>query len=123
MDRLDSFRAARIIGCTPREVADLLDGRPATQETLEQIAIDHYSWRRHVDDDPDSYWVTVKQAAGILGVSIQRVKQYLDNEQVPMSGTATAFASCAASSSKRWRTHDRRAGSGSARGHAYATDH
>jgi hypothetical protein len=34
-------------------------------------------------DDPDSYWVTVKQPSDILGLSTQRVKQYLDNDQVP----------------------------------------
>lgn len=42
----------------------------------------YYPWKAHVDD-PDSYWVTVKQAADVLGVSAQRVKQLLDADLVP----------------------------------------
>ena len=60
----------------------MLKGQPATLETVERLAVQHYRWKVHVHD-PASYWVTVKQAAEILGVSIQRVRQYLDNEQVP----------------------------------------
>lgn len=82
MHHLNAFEAAGIIGCHPQDVAELLDGRLATLETVETIALDRYRWKAHVDD-ADSYWVTVKQASDILGVSIQRVKQYLDNEQVP----------------------------------------
>jgi hypothetical protein len=82
VEHLTPFDAARILGCTPAQAAELLDGDPATLEHVEQLAFHRYRWKAHVDD-PDSYWVTVKQASNILGVSIQRVKQYLDNDQVP----------------------------------------
>ena len=82
MEHLTSFDAARVLGCTPAQAADLLTGQPATLEHVERLALERYRWKAHVDD-PNSYWVTVKQASDILGVSIQRVKQYLDNDQVP----------------------------------------
>ena len=54
----------------------------ATLEPVELFALERYRWTAHVDD-PDSYRGTVKQTSDILGVSVQRVKQYLDNDQVP----------------------------------------
>jgi hypothetical protein len=79
---LDRQEVARIVGCTQEEVSALLDGRPATRERAEELASQHYRWRRHVDD-PDSYWVTLKQASAIRGVSTQRMKQLLDSGEVP----------------------------------------
>jgi len=79
---LDRQEVARIVGCTPEELPALLDGRPATRERAEELASEHYRWRRHVDD-PDSYWVTLKQASAIRGVSTQRMKQLLDSGEVP----------------------------------------
>ena len=34
-------------------------------------------------DDSESYWVTVGQAAEILDLSVQRVKQLLDEDRLP----------------------------------------
>jgi hypothetical protein len=59
-----------------------LDGQAATFEHVEQLTLERYRGKAPVDD-ADSYWVTIKQASDILGVSIQRVKQYLDNGQAP----------------------------------------
>ena len=77
-----AFEAARILGCSPQEAKALLAGRRSTVEEVEALALEHYSWRRHTRD-PDSYWVTVTQAAGVLGVSVQRVKQLLDKGFLP----------------------------------------
>ena len=81
-DELTAADAARIIGCSPEEVSGLLNGRSATLESAEQLATEHYRWRVHVNDT-SSYWLTLKQAAPILGVSVQRVKQLLATGEVP----------------------------------------
>lgn len=78
----DLAEAARILGCSSEEATALLDGGPATRESVEEVALRHYRWRRHVDD-PDSYWVTLKQASTILGVPPERVKQMLESGDVP----------------------------------------
>lgn len=82
METLTAGQAARIIGCPAEEVAALLGGEPATLAQVEGLAVERYRWRLHVDDR-DSYWVTAKQAPDILGVSIQRVKQYLAADKMP----------------------------------------
>jgi predicted HTH domain antitoxin len=79
---LTSEDAARILGCRPEEVSGMLDDRAASLEYVEELALEHYRWRAHVDD-PQSYWVTLKQAAAILGVSPQRVKNDLAQGLVP----------------------------------------
>ena len=81
-DELNPAEAARILGCGTDEVPGLLDGQTATRERVEALALQHYRWRRHVDD-PDSYWVTLKQASAILGVPTQRMKQMLESGEVP----------------------------------------
>ena len=82
MDQITVFDAAHILGTTPQEAKQLLGDREITLDEAETLALEHYPWKEHVDD-PDSYWVTVKQAAQVLGVSVQRVKQLLDAELVP----------------------------------------
>jgi hypothetical protein len=42
----------------------------------------HYPWRRHLAD-ADSYWCTPQQAATVLGVSVQHVKQLLATDKFP----------------------------------------
>lgn len=79
---VNPFEASRILGCGPHEARTLLDGRRLTLEDVEAMALDRYSWRRHAHDH-DSYWVSVGQAAGVLGVSIPRVKQLLDKGFLP----------------------------------------
>jgi hypothetical protein len=82
MGTLDAFQAAQVLGYAPTEARRLLNAQPATLERVERMALDGYRWKSH-NDDPDSYWVTVKQAASILDVSRQRVKQLLEADQVP----------------------------------------
>jgi len=43
-------------------------------EDVETLAVGEYRWKLHTGD-PGSYWVAGGQAAVVLGVSIQRVKQ------------------------------------------------
>ena len=83
--RVTTFDAAHILGCSPGEAKALL-ARPRrlTLAKVEAFALEHYSWRRHTHD-PESYWVTVSQAAELRGVSIQRVKQLLDKDFLPYS--------------------------------------
>ena len=81
--RVTVFDAAHILGCSPRQAQALLARRrPLTLARVEALALEHYSWRRHTHD-PESYWVTVSQAAEILGVSIQRTKELLDKDFLP----------------------------------------
>lgn len=81
-EALTRAEAAWVLGCSPDEVSQLLNGGPRSRESVEQLAAEHYRWRRHVDN-PESYWVTLKQASAILGVSTQRLKQLLDSGEVP----------------------------------------
>jgi len=68
-----------------RKPAGYLPTRRPTLAEVEALAlVERYSWRRHTHD-PDSYWVSVMQAADILGVSVQRVKQLLDKDFLPYS--------------------------------------
>ena len=82
MDQITVFDAAHVLGTTPQEAKQLLGDLVITLDGAEALALEHYPWRAHVDD-PDSYWVTVKQAAAVLGVSVPRVRQLLDAELVP----------------------------------------
>ena len=90
MDELTIFEAANVIGCQPAAAQELLEPGglasgstvSATLEELEALAVEHYPWKQHTDD-PDSYWVTVGQAATILALSVQRVKQLLDEDRLP----------------------------------------
>ena len=92
MEHLSIFEAAHILGLPPADARPLLQAEgltgprtskvKATNQRIEEIALRHYRWRRHTHD-PDSYWVTASQAAEIVGVSIQRVKQLLDKDFLP----------------------------------------
>lgn len=90
MDELTIFEAAHVLGCTPPAARWLLVqcglAKPATVrfklDDVEALAVEEYRWRQHTDD-PDSYWVAVGQAAEILGISAQRVKQLLDVGKLP----------------------------------------
>jgi hypothetical protein len=76
------FDPAHVLGCSAREAMALLRGRRVTPGEVESVALKHYSWRRHLHD-PQSYWVTTSQAAVLLRVSPQRVKQLLDEDGLP----------------------------------------
>lgn len=77
-----TLNPAHILGCSPGEARLLLHGRRVTPGEVESVALKHYAWRRHLRD-PESYWVTASQAASILRMSPQRVKQLLDERHLP----------------------------------------
>ena len=86
MEEMTVFEAAHIIGCDPTEARQRQHleqaGSTAELEKLEAMAADRYPWKQHTDDS-ESYWVTVGQAAKILDLSVQRVKQLLDEDRLP----------------------------------------
>lgn len=53
-----------------------------TPGEVESVALECYPWRAHLRD-PDSYWVTVSQAADILGVSDAELRQMLTYRRLP----------------------------------------
>ena len=75
------FDPSRVLGCENSQARQLLRGKRVTPGEVEALALRHYPWRRH-RHDPDSYWVTVGQAAEILGVSTQQVRRLLDRKQM-----------------------------------------
>lgn len=75
------FDPTRVLGCEASQARDLLRGRRVTPGEVEAVAIHHYPWRRHTHD-PDSYWVTVGQAASIIGLSPTAVRRLLDRNRL-----------------------------------------
>ena len=59
-------------------------GHIVTPGEVESVALEYYPWRAHLRD-PDSYWITVRQAADILGVSDAEVRQMLSHRRLPFS--------------------------------------
>ena len=57
-------------------------GHVVTPGEVESVALDHYPWRAHLSD-PDSYWITVSQAADIIGVSDAELRRMLDRRRLP----------------------------------------
>lgn len=80
--RATTFDPAHVLGCSAEEARDLLRGKRVTPGEVESLALKHYAWRRHVRD-PKSYWVTVVQAAEILGSSADSVRRQLDEHRLP----------------------------------------
>ncbi|HLN77983.1 MAG TPA: helix-turn-helix domain-containing protein [Nocardioidaceae bacterium] len=76
------FDPPHVLGCSRAEAAALLRGKRVTPGEVESVAMRHYSWRSHLRD-PDSYWVTVSQAAVMLHLSPQQVKRLLDEGHLP----------------------------------------
>lgn len=76
------FDPAHVLGCSRAEAAALLRGKRVTPGEVESVAMRHYAWRSHLRD-PESYWVTVSQAARMLYLSPQQVKRMLDEGQLP----------------------------------------
>ena len=62
------FDPARVLGCSLERARRLMRGHVVTPGEVESVALEYYPWRAHLRD-PDSYWITVSQAADILGVS------------------------------------------------------
>jgi hypothetical protein len=72
----------RVLGCSPREAAELMHGRVMSLGELETLALDTYQWWRHLRD-PRSYWVTASQASRLLHVSPSVVRRLLDQGRLP----------------------------------------
>jgi excisionase family DNA binding protein len=56
--------------------------RRLSQADVEALAMETYDWWGH-RDELDSYWVTCRRAAQILGVCHQRVSQLADKDRIP----------------------------------------
>lgn len=81
MTRL-GFDPLSVLGCDEDEFRALMHGRPVTPGEVEAAARRHYRWREHLHDD-DSYWVTVAEAARIIGVSPSGVRRLIDEGRLP----------------------------------------
>ena len=71
-----------VLGCDEHEFRSLMRGRPVTPGEVEAAARRHYPWRQHVHDHA-SYWVTIGQAARILGSSSTTVRRLLEHGEIP----------------------------------------
>jgi hypothetical protein len=76
------FDPVRVLGCSPREAAELMHGRSLTLDEVETLALDAYQWWRHLRD-PRSYWVTASQASRLLHISPSVVRRLLDQDRLP----------------------------------------
>jgi hypothetical protein len=76
------FDPAHILGCTPDEASRLLEGRRVTPGEVEALAVIYYDWRLHAHD-PESYWLTIGQAARILRISPVVVRTLVDTNVLP----------------------------------------
>ena len=94
MGPLTIFEAAHILGLPPAKARRVLQQHdltgPRTKKVhaaipqIELIAMETYPWHAHAHaHDDQSYWLTATQAAEILGLSIARVKQLLDQYRLP----------------------------------------
>lgn len=79
---MDVFDPLAVLGCSLEEARDWLGNRRVTPGEVEAAAARHYRWRAHLHDD-DSYWVTVGQAAGIIGISRAEVVRLVEARRLP----------------------------------------
>lgn len=66
-------------------------------------SLEVYDWREHLHD-PQSYWVTGKDAAAVLGVNRARLTELSRRGWLPSSNTTTGPGSTAAANWKPSRT-------------------
>jgi hypothetical protein len=76
------FDPVRVLGCTPKEAAELMHGRKLSLAEVETLAQSSYQWWRHLRD-PRSYWVTASQASRLMHISPGVVRRLLDQERLP----------------------------------------
>lgn len=79
---ITAFDPTRVLGCSRGEAEDLLRGHVVTPGEVEGVALQTYNWRAH-RRDPESYWVTVGQAAEILGRSRSELEAMLSRRSLP----------------------------------------
>jgi hypothetical protein len=80
--RPDLDDAAHMLGMLPWQAERILGAGPYTLEALDVAAMEHYQPTAH-REDPYSYWLTIAQAAGVLGLSVARLKQLATADRVP----------------------------------------
>lgn len=81
METQHSFDPTHVLGCSRQQALEHMRGRPVTPGEVEAVAMRTYSWRRHVHDAA-SYWLTVGQAARLLGSSPAQVRSLLDHRRL-----------------------------------------
>lgn len=72
------FDPARMLGCSLAEARLLMRGRVVTPGEVEGVALERHAWRELVHG-PSSYWVTVPQAAAILGLREDELLERLED--------------------------------------------
>ena len=82
MSPTNKFDPVSMLGCSAQEAQTLLQGRLVTPGEVEAVALRSYRWQAHLHD-PESYWITVSQAAQILHLSTRQVKSLLDQCRLP----------------------------------------
>ena len=82
METFNTSQAAHVLGCPPKQARRILEDQPATPVHVEQLALDRYHWKAHVDD-PRSHGSLSSRLARILHLSRQRVKQLLEADRLP----------------------------------------
>jgi hypothetical protein len=75
------FDPAWMLGCSLEEARRLMRGRVITPGEVEGVALEHYAWREHLED-PHSYWMTVPQAAAVLGLAEDELLEELDSRRI-----------------------------------------
>ena len=76
------FDPVRVLGCSLEQARRLMRGHVVTPGEVESVALGSYRWRAHLRD-PGSYWVTVSQAADILGVPVAELRRMLAQRRLP----------------------------------------
>jgi len=61
--------------------------RTLSRAEVEGLAAEVYDWRRHAED-PESYWLGSHEAAGMLGVSRQRLAPVIHDDGHGLVGVA-----------------------------------
>ena len=78
------FDPANVLGCDREQAQWLMRGHVVTPGEVEAVALASYRWRVHLRN-PNSYWVTVGQAAAILGVSRDELRMMLAERRLPFA--------------------------------------
>lgn len=99
-----AFDPTQVLGCSADQARVLFHGRPVTPGEAEAIAEHTYPWRRHLHD-PESYWVTLSQAASILRIPPSRVKRLLDQGRLPHVQHASGVRLMRRSQVEAWADH------------------
>jgi hypothetical protein len=78
--------------------------RTLSRAEVEALAAQLYNWR-DARQDAESYWVTGRHAAGVLGISRSRLGQLADEDRVPYIRHAMERGCTAEPNSWLWHEH------------------